>query len=51
MNAEGHQNDVHQRHHFDKTLSFEPVEQKVAILQKTQENDGLHEEHEQEASG
>ena len=29
----------------------EPVEQKVAILQKTQENDGLHEEHEQEASG
>lgn len=29
----------------------EPVDQKVAILQKTQENDGLHEEHEQETSG
>ena len=29
----------------------EPMEQKVAILQKTQENDGLNEEHEQETSG
>ena len=38
-------------HESEHEPEHEPVEQKVAILQKTQENDGLHEEHEQEASG
>ena len=37
--------------HEDEPEHEPEHEQKVAILQKTQENDGLHEEHEQEASG
>ena len=45
------QTEATNEHEAEPEAEPEPMEQKVAILQKTQENDGLHEEHEQETSG